>query len=187
VASAALLHYFKGGATRSVRAEQAQRIAGAASLLAGSARVASVDIGWIGAVASPAAGLRPGMPLPGELSGRELQVVDLAGVTDPEVAYLPGGHTSKRLPPDFLERRSVDTLVLRRASVAAAPAASGSAAALAAVPDPAGAGWVYAVDRRVLGLRGAEHFEVVGTLPLGAAEQYVVLRRPSSPSQESTP
>jgi len=189
VASAALLHYFKGDATRAVRAEQAQRIAGAAALLAGSARVAGVDIGWIGAAASAAPGLPAGSP-PSARAGpsRELHVVDLAGVTDPEVAFLPGGHTSKRLPPDFLERRSVDTLVLRRAaSPAAAPAAGGSVADRVAATDLAGTAWVYAVDRRVLGLRGAEHFAVVGTLPLGADGQYVVLRRPRSPSQESTP
>lgn len=182
LASAGLLHYFRGDATRSVRAEQAQRVAEGSALLLGSARVASVDIGWIGATL-PATG--------------ELQVVDLAGVTDPEVAYLPGGHTSKRLPADFLERRSVDTLLLRRALPASATTVASSvregsatAAAIApaaAVAQLADARWVYAVDRRVLGLRGAERFEAVGTLALGAAEQYVVLRRPSLPSPEPTP
>jgi hypothetical protein len=175
LASAGLLHYFRGDATRSVRAEQAQRIAGASALLLGSTRVASVDIGWIGAT-EPATG--------------ELHVVDLAGVTDPEVAYLSGGHTSKRLPPDFLERRSVDTLLLRRASPAAPGAAAAplrqAAATPVAVEQLADARWVYAVDRRVLGLRGAERFEVVGTLPLGSGDEYVVLRRPLQ-SQESTP
>jgi len=174
LASAGLLHYFRGDATRSVRAEQAQRIAGASALLLGSTRVASVDIGWLGAT-EPATG--------------ELHVVDLAGVTDPEVAYLSGGHTSKRLPPDFLERRSVDTLLLRRASPAATlatPANVRETATPPAVAQLADSRWVYAVDRRVLGLRGAERFEVVGTLPLGAADEYVVLRRPL-PSQESTP
>jgi len=189
VASAALLHYYKGDATRAVRAEQAQRIARAAALLAGSARVAGVDIGWLGAAASAVAGLPAGSPPSGKAGpGRELHVVDLAGVTDPEVAFLPGGHTSKRLPHDFLERRSVDTLVLRRAaSPARAPATGGSAVEPVAALDLAAVDWVYAVDRRVLGLRGAEHFAVVGTLPLGAGGQYVVLRRASSPSQESTP
>jgi hypothetical protein len=38
--------------------------------------------------------------------------LDLAGVTDVAVAVLPGGHTTKPVPPSLLERRGVDTLVL---------------------------------------------------------------------------
>ena len=75
-----------------MRAERAQLIARASPLLAGAQRVASVDIGWVAVAA-------------------DRQVVDLAGLTDPEVAYLSGGHTSKRLPLDFLTRRQVDALV----------------------------------------------------------------------------
>ena len=55
--------------------------------------VAAVDIGWIGA-ATPAT------------------LVDLAGVTDPSIAPLPGGHTTKRVPSSLLIQRQVDTLVL---------------------------------------------------------------------------
>ncbi len=64
--------------------------------------VATVDIGWVGAAHG----------------GR---VVDLAGVTDPEVAALAGGHTSKRLPEGFFDTRGVTHLVLLR------PAAAGEA------------------------------------------------------------
>jgi hypothetical protein len=138
LASAAQLHYVFGRDTRAVRASQASLIAAAHELLQGAERVGTVDVGWVAAA-----------------SGR--QIVDFAGVTDPEVAYLPGGHTSKRLPPDFLERRQLDALVLRRQL------------------EPAR--WAYAVDARVLQLRGAQRFESVGTVPLAGGGEYVVLRR----------
>jgi hypothetical protein len=47
--------------------------------------IITLDVGWVGA-ATPAT------------------VRDLSGVTDPELAGLSGGHTSKRLAEDFLER-----------------------------------------------------------------------------------
>jgi hypothetical protein len=137
--AAAQLHYALGSDTRSVRARRAQLIDAGRALLQGSQRVGGVDIGWLGAAS-------------------EQTIVDFAGVTDPEVAYLPGGHTSKRLPPDFLERRGIDTLVLRR------------------WPGPE-ARWAYAVDARVLSLRGAQQFAELGTIPLPGAGEYVVLRR----------
>jgi hypothetical protein len=62
--------------------------------LRGAKAVAALDIGWVGAT-TPAT------------------VVDLAGVTDPQVAVLRGGHTSKRIPTWFLDAREVDTLVVR--------------------------------------------------------------------------
>lgn len=55
--------------------------------------VASVDIGWVGAA-------------------HQGTVVDLAGVTDPAVAALPGGHTSKRIPQEMLASRGVTHLLL---------------------------------------------------------------------------
>ncbi|WP_437878653.1 hypothetical protein [Sorangium sp. So ce513] len=61
--------------------------------LAGAEVVAALDIGWLGAA-----------------TGATL--VDLAGVTDPAVAALPGGHTTKRIPGALLDARGVDTLVL---------------------------------------------------------------------------
>jgi hypothetical protein len=60
--------------------------------LAGARRVATLDAGWVG-VATRA------------------HVVDLAGVTDPTVAVLPGGHTSKRLDDGWLDRREIDAVV----------------------------------------------------------------------------
>lgn len=64
-----------------------------ASLLAPARVVASLDIGWVGAVT-------------------EATVVDLGGVTDPGVAALPGGHTTRQIPASLLDARGVDTLVL---------------------------------------------------------------------------
>ncbi|MFO0591804.1 MAG: hypothetical protein U0441_29925 [Polyangiaceae bacterium] len=61
--------------------------------LATSRVVASLDIGWVGAVTEGA-------------------LVDLAGVTDPRIAALPGGHTTKQIPAGLLDARGVDTLVL---------------------------------------------------------------------------
>ncbi|WP_438020689.1 hypothetical protein WMF18_17145 [Sorangium sp. So ce315] len=61
--------------------------------LAGAEVVAALDIGWLGAATSAT-------------------LVDLAGVTDPAVAALPGGHTTKRIPGALLDARGVDALVL---------------------------------------------------------------------------
>ncbi|WP_437616231.1 hypothetical protein WMF20_20880 [Sorangium sp. So ce834] len=61
--------------------------------LAGAEVVAALDIGWLGAA-----------------TGATL--VDLAGVTDPAIAALPGGHTTKRIPGALLDARGVDALVL---------------------------------------------------------------------------
>lgn len=55
--------------------------------------VASVDIGWVGAA-------HPG------------PVLDLAGVTDPQIAAFSGGHTSKQIPVEYLDARGVRYLLL---------------------------------------------------------------------------
>jgi hypothetical protein len=141
-ACAALLHGAQGPATRAVRDERSVLIASLPALLSGARRVATLDVGWVGAAG-------------------EHSVIDLAGVTDPEVARLPGGHTSKRLPSDFLERRRVDALVLL---------------ADASAPRDAPLRPVRQVEARVLTLRGAERFRAVGRIPRGARQEYVVLR-----------
>ncbi len=63
--------------------------------LASSRVIAGLDIGWLGAAAPDAT------------------VVDLAGVTDPEIAALPGGHLTKKIPDGLLETRKTDTLVFQ--------------------------------------------------------------------------
>jgi hypothetical protein len=76
-------------------AESRERVARplAAKLRAYAHRVALVDIGFIGYA-----------------SGCE--IIDLAGITDPAVALMPGGHVSKRIDLAWLARRAPDTLLL---------------------------------------------------------------------------
>jgi hypothetical protein len=125
-----------GSAARGVGPDREQLIAAARQPLAGAKSVAALDVGWVGAVA-------------------DFTVVDLAGVTDPRVALLPGGHTSKRIDDALLRRRDVDALVL-----------------LAPPYD-------REVERRVLLLPSVEGFRVVAELPFaGGRQRYVVLRKP---------
>jgi hypothetical protein len=63
------------------------------SPLAAARVVAALDVGWLGAATSAT-------------------IVDMAGLTDPAIAALPGGHTSKSIPRGLLDARDVDTLVL---------------------------------------------------------------------------
>ncbi len=69
-------------------------IAEARPILEKAHAIATEDAGWVGAAT-------------------ESTVVDLAGVTDPAVALLPGSHTDKRIPDSFLDQRGVDVLVLQ--------------------------------------------------------------------------
>lgn len=62
--------------------------------LANAKVIAALDIGWLGAAT-------------------DATIVDLAGLTDPAIAVLPGGHTSKAIPASLLDARGVDTLVLQ--------------------------------------------------------------------------
>ncbi len=62
-------------------------------LHAHASTVALVDIGYLGTKSG-------------------LDLVDLAGVTDPEIAHLPGGHLDKRIPDALLVRRAPDAIVL---------------------------------------------------------------------------
>ena len=134
---------------RAVLDRRLQLVAGAAPLLEGAQRVVSLDVGWVG------------------LTTRA-PVVDLAGVTDPDVAYLAGGHTSKRIAPDFARRRAVD------AAVVLAPPGQKPA-----IGDQARVGMgSRAVEARLLHQLGELGFRSVGLVPLGGTTQsYVVLRR----------
>ncbi len=55
--------------------------------------VACLDVGWVGVA-------------------HRGSVFDLAGVTDPQVAALPGGHTSKRVTAEMLDARGVTHLLV---------------------------------------------------------------------------
>jgi hypothetical protein len=140
-----------GGLGRHVGADRAGLIEAAGPALAGVQRVASLDIGWVGAAT-------------------EADVIDLAGVTDPEVAALPGGHTSKRIDARFLLARDPDALLLY--APAGLPAGDLSA-------------WQDTTPSRVVEARLfrddtiASHFTARAWLPLGHGPAgYVVLRRP---------
>ena len=80
-------------AGRHVHEARKELIARAVPSLAGANVVAALDIGWVGA----STGAR---------------IVDLAGLTDPSIAVLPGGHTSKAVDLAMLLDRDVDTVVL---------------------------------------------------------------------------
>ena len=122
-----------GASAAGVGAQRSRLIDEARPALSGARRVGTLDVGWVGA-ATPET------------------IVDFAGVTDPSVARLAGGHTTKRLPADFLERRRLDALVLL---------------------TPA-----RGVEMRVQTLDGFEQFRPVATVPLaGTKQSYVVYRR----------
>ncbi len=94
VAVSSLLLLGRGADARSVLCRVDAMIEEVRPLLAGRSAVASVDVGWIGAAT-------------------DATLIDLAGVTDPRVAALPGGHTTKRVSPGLLSAWDVDTLVFR--------------------------------------------------------------------------
>jgi hypothetical protein len=77
------------GTLRRAGADRAALIERARPVLREAHGIATVDIGWPSAVS-------------------EATIVDLAGVTDPDVATLPGGHTSKRIDPAFLVGKAPD-------------------------------------------------------------------------------
>jgi len=144
--SAALLGAH-GASARAVVARREWMVEELRPWLAGARAIAAVDVGWVGRATSAA-------------------VVDLGGVTDPRVAALPGGHTSRRIEPGFFAARSVDAWLVRASSrdyVPGAPVESIQAA--------------YAVDARLVRRAADLNFRGVATIPLpGTAEQYVVLR-----------
>src|SRR5262249_51844805 len=82
-----------GASARRVGENRRALIDRARTLMVGCHRAAALDVGWVGAAADCA-------------------VLDLAGLTDPQIAALPGGHTSKKIPLGLLEARGVDVLVL---------------------------------------------------------------------------
>lgn len=119
---------------RLVSDDRASLVQAARPLIADARRVAALDVGWVGAAT-------------------EADLVDLAGLTDPEIAALPGGHTSKRVDAMFLLARDPDALVFYR---------------------PARVVEARLEDDEVL----ARHFETSAWLPLGhAGGGYVVMTR----------
>jgi hypothetical protein len=135
-----------GTAGRHVGADREALVHAARPYLDGARAVATLDIGWPSAAT-------------------EATIVDLAGLTDPVIAALPGGHTSKRVDPGFLLSRDPDRLLLYTTA-----------------PPPSD--WRDAVYPRVVEARLArsaiiaERFEPRAFVPLGSTGAgYVVLAR----------
>jgi hypothetical protein len=122
-------------------------------LLAPAHRIASLDVGWPTAANDAAA------------------IVDLAGLTDPEIAALPGGHTSKRVDPALLLSRDPDVLlVFAEAGVTAATLDTWRSATYGRVVD----------QRFVRSDLIAEHYAPRAFVPFGdRGAGYVVLVRRS--------
>jgi hypothetical protein len=134
---------------RHVSDDRAALIASARPVFGAMSRVAALDVGWVGA-------------------STEADVVDLAGLTDPLIAALPGGHTSKQVGVMLLLERGTDGVVLY------APAGLG---------DESLAGWANATYGRTVEQRLAwdpvlaRRFAPAAWLPLGnRGAGYVVLR-----------
>jgi hypothetical protein len=134
---------------RRVGADRAALIAEARPRLVDARRIAALDIGWVSAAT-------------------DADIVDLAGLTDPEIAALPGGHTSKRVDAMFLLSRAPDALLLY---------------VPAGLPDGRLDRWDEATYPRVVEARLARdpviarHFTPTAWLPLGTqGAGYVLLR-----------
>lgn len=141
-----LFYHFHSDATRVVETRRGW-IERGRPLLDGARKIAAVDLGWVGAASSA--------PL-----------VDLSGVANRDVARLPGGHTSHRVPSAYLDAQAVDTWILR---VKGTPETTSPIEDLRAV---------YAVDHRLLRDARVLGFQIVGTVPIErTGSAYVVLRR----------
>jgi hypothetical protein len=146
----AVLHLNLGPTSTRVLNARHELVQGAAAVLATQRNVATLDVGWVGAATSAT-------------------VTDLAGVTDREIAALPGGHTSKRLPHDLLVRRNVDALVLLLKP---------NHQEVTTGQHIAGLEFARVAESRVALLEQADTFRVTATLALGGTDQrYVVLTR----------
>jgi hypothetical protein len=134
---------------RRVGPDRAALVAAAHARLGGFSRVASLDVGWVGAAT-------------------EAHVIDLAGVTDPVIAALPGGHTSKRIDATLLFEQRPDAVLLYISS--GLPGGLGS--------------WRDATYTRILEARlasdavVASHFTATDWLPLGPDGAGYVLLAP---------
>jgi hypothetical protein len=145
LAGPALLWIYKSADARGIVAQRLELIERARGPLDGVRRVGTVDVGWVGAAT-------------------DAPNLDLAGVTDPSVATLVGGHTTKRIPRARLSE--VDALVLLLGDEAE-------------LRHP----WFqsdfhYGVDRLVAVGASDLPFAATALIPLsGTEKRYVVLRR----------
>jgi hypothetical protein len=132
---------------RAVLAHRLSLIEASRPALRGARSIACLDVGWVGAAS-------------------EASIVDLAGITDPMVARLPGGHTTKRIENGLLENRAVDAFVLLLAPGAPVE------------PRWQGSAFARGVEQRVAALPAADDLRLRAVLPLGGTTQsYVVAGR----------
>lgn len=142
-----------GTAAASVVPVREALIEQARSVLRGRHAVATLDVGWVGAA------------FPG-------RVIDLAGLTDPALAVLPGGHTSKRVTGAMLADRGADAIVLLRKE-----------GCTGACVRPDGGPFARSVEERVAHETWVlSHFQTAGELRSGLLV-YVVL----VPALETSP
>ena len=147
----ALLFAAPGG--RHVERDRDSLIASSRPYLQDAHVVATADIGW-------------------PTAATEATIVDLAGLTDPNFAVLPGGHTSKRIEPSMILDRNPDVILLY---------------ATAGVSTSSLDDWRTAEYGKLVDVRIANsplisaHFDAIGFLPLGdRGAGYVVLSRTDS-------
>lgn len=138
----------QGDDWRAVAERRLRLVSEGAPFLSGARVVAATDIGWVG-------------------RATEARIVDLAGVTDPTIAALPGGHTSKAISPGLFSDRDVDTWVIRALDRSYEPGRPLEMIIAA-----------YLVDARLLSRNADLGFIGVATIPLeGTPGQYVIARR----------
>ncbi len=136
-----------GTSGRSVGADRARLTDRARPDLVGTRRVAALDIGWVSAAT-------------------EASIVDLAGVTDPAIAVLPGGHTSKHVDATMLIERDPDVVLLYATTTV-------DLATWRTSRYPRALEAYLARSDRI-----AERYDAAAWLPLGSAGAgYVLLRR----------
>ncbi len=107
-------------------------------------RAALVDIGFLGYASG-------------------VEIVDLGGITDPEIARMPGGHLDKAVSDAWLAARAPDALVLHSARPPLV-AADGKLLALAGYPVErrvAAGAWVKREFRVSFSVRYAPHYHYV--------------------------
>src|SRR6185503_9064420 len=136
LAASAVVGVFVAWPARSVLEVRLELIDKLGQALRGNLVTATLDAGLVGAAT-------------------EKSVLDLAGVTDPSIANLAGGHTSKRVSEGLVENRDVDgaVLLLRPGT-------------RAKIPWQASA-FARPVEARLASFSTMERFELVAELALG--------------------
>jgi hypothetical protein len=139
----------KGSPGRTVGRDREALVLSARLALRGLSRIACLDVGWLSAAT-------------------EEDIVDLGGVTDPSIAVLPGGLTSKRVDAVMLLSRDPGALLL----YAPEGLPGGDLQAWSEAKYPRGVEARLAHDETIL-----QRFAPVTWLPLGSSGAgYVLLR-----------